>query len=84
MEKAAGTPGDDVERMNEEWVGWNSRGRKKPMDKKDDYGAQDKNSINTWVKSLDSVSLPIPTSRKERQHYVLLKGVYSGTFQYHA
>jgi hypothetical protein len=25
-----------------------------------------------------------PTSRKERQHYVLLKAVYSGTFQYHA
>jgi hypothetical protein len=30
------------------------------------------------------MSLPIPTNRKEQQHYVLHKAVYSGTFQQHA
>lgn len=45
-----------MERMNEEWAGWNSKGKRRPMEKKDDYGAQDKNGINTRMKSLDSAS----------------------------
>jgi hypothetical protein len=30
------------------------------------------------------VLLPIQTSRKEQQHYIIFKAVYSGTFQHHA
>jgi hypothetical protein len=40
-----------------------------------------KMTSNFWSSCL---FLPIPTSRKERQHCDLLKAVYSGTFQHHA
>jgi dUTPase len=36
------------------------------------------------IKVNGKLLLPIPTSRKERQHYILLKAVYSETFQHHA
>lgn len=45
-----------MERMNEEWVGWNSSSRKRPMEKNDNYRAQNKNGISTRIKSLDSAS----------------------------
>jgi hypothetical protein len=40
--------------------------------------------LSNICKEVSYVSPPIPTSRKEWQHYILLKAVYLGTFQYHA